>query len=129
MHLTELEFGEHLQQRLEPLLEVLQVDVLTLLDQREHDIHLSALVDLLADALVQTGCLIVVFMECYHWLPARRQLINHTHVEVAIDGHGQRTGNRRGRHYQYMRRVHTLAPQLGPLRHTEAVLLIHHHEP
>ena len=59
MHLTELEFGEHLQQRLEPLLEVLQVDVLTLLDQREHDIHLSSLVDLLADALVHWYRLVV----------------------------------------------------------------------
>ena len=40
-----------------------------------------------------------------HRRPARRQLVEHGHVEVAVHGHRRGAGNRRGRHHQHVRTV------------------------
>ena len=63
-------------------------------------------------------------------LTARRQLVDDAHVQVAIERHGQCAGNGRGRHHQHVGHVvlAALAPQLGPLGHAEAVLLVDHHQ-
>ena len=62
-----------------------------------------------------------------HRLAARGRLVEHRHVEVAVDRVGDRPRNRRGRHHQ---RVRLGLPLLEhrPLEHAEAVLLVDHHE-
>ena len=110
VHLAETEFGEHFEERGEAFLKVLQVELLALLDEREHDIHLSALAYLLADAVVETRCLVVVFMYCHHGLASWRQLVYHAHVEIAVDGHGECARYRCGGHHEHVGRILALAP-------------------
>ena len=59
---------------------------------------------------------------------ARRQLVEHRHVEVAVDGHGRGARDRRGRHHQHVGHglARALVPQRGPLLDAEAVLLVDH---
>ena len=57
-------------------------------------------------------------------LAARRQFVDDTHVEVAVDGHGEGAGDGGGGHHQYVGRVLALAPQSGTLLYAEAVLLV-----
>ena len=57
------------------------------------------------------------------------QLVNDTHIKVAIDSHGQGSRNGRCRHHEHVRRIVVLAPQLRPLRHAKTVLLIDNGEP
>ena len=59
-----------------------------------------------------------------HGFAPRRQLVDDGDVEVAVDGHGQGAGYGRGGHHQHVRRPDVLGPELGPLRHAEAVLLV-----
>ena len=54
----------------------------------------------------------------------RWEFVDHTHVEVAIERHGEGARDGGGGHHQYMGRVLTLAPEFGALGDTEAVLLI-----
>ena len=61
-------------------------------------------------------------------LAARGQLVDDAHVEVAVDGHGERTGDGGGRHHQHMGRVVALSPEAGALGHTETVLLVDDHQ-
>ena len=61
---------------------------------------------------------------------SRRQLVQHAHVQIAVERERQRARNRRGGHHQHIR----LAPdsgflhQLEALHHAETVLLVHHHQ-
>ena len=59
-----------------------------------------------------------------HGFATRWQLVDDRDVEVAIECHRQGAGNRCCRHNEHMWRVGTLAPQLGTLGHTEAVLFV-----
>ena len=110
VHLTQAEFRESLTQHFEALLQVLQVDLFTLLDEREDDIHLSPLIDLLTDAVVERRHAGVEDVRGADGLATWRQLVDDTHVEIAIERHGQRARNRRCCHHQYMRRVGALTP-------------------
>ena len=126
MNLAELKLGEYLAQARIALLEVLQVELGALLDERKHDVNLSSLVDLLSDAVVETGRLVVILVQGDDGLAARRQFVDDAHVEVAIDGHGQCARYGRGGHDEYVWRFLALGPQFGALGHTKSVLLVDH---
>ena len=57
-------------------------------------------------------------------LPSGRKLVEHGYVEISVQGHGQRAGNRRGGHHQHVRRDSCLRPEFRALLHAEAVLLV-----
>ena len=61
-----------------------------------------------------------------HGLTTWRQLVDHTHVEVAVKRHGKGARNRSSGHHQHVWWVLALAPEFGTLGHTETVLLIDH---
>ena len=128
MHLAEPEFGEDLFQHFEAVFEVLQVALLALFNQGEDDIHLSPFVDLLTDTIVEGGHTGVEDVCGSHGFAAWRQLIDHTDIEVAIEGHRQRTGDGRCRHHQHVGRIGALAPKFCTLGHPETVLFIYDHE-
>ena len=88
MNLAEAEFRKGLLQRLITFLQILQVHLLTLLDEREDDVNLSAQLYLATDALVETRQLVVELMQGSYGLSARRQLVYYAHIQVAINGHG-----------------------------------------
>jgi hypothetical protein len=106
------------------VLKVLQIEILVLLDEWIDDIHLSAQVYLLGDELVD-GCaaLDVVVKRVYGFAP-RREFVDDTHMQVAIDSHRQCARDRGGSHYQNMGRTDIFLPEFGTLRHTKAVLLV-----
>ena len=56
---------------------------------------------------------------------ARRQLVNDTHLQIAIYGHRESARDRSGGHDKDMRWTRILVPQFGALRHTKAVLLVY----
>ena len=99
MNLAETELREHLLQHFEAVLQILQVYLLTLFDEGEDDIHLSSLAYLVADAVVERRQGTVEDVLCHHRLTARWQLIDDTDVEVAIEGHRQRSRYGCRRHY------------------------------
>ncbi len=125
MHLAQPELRKHLAQRFIAFLQVLQVTFLAFLDKRKDNIHLSALVDLLSDALIEACHLRVKLMYGHDGLASGWQLVYNAHVEVAVYGHGQGARNGRSRHHQHVGWVVALAPKLGPLRHAKAVLLVY----
>ena len=85
---------------------------------------MAAGVYLLADTLIETGQLVIIFVLGVDGLAARRQFVDDTHIEVAIDGHGKCTGDRGGGHHQHMGGIGALAPQTCTLGNTEAVLFV-----
>ena len=124
VYLTQFEFRECLFQRFVTFFQVLQVALLAFLDQRKDDIYLSAEINLAADALIETGELGIKLMQRLYRFSARWQFINHAHVQIAINGHGEGTWDRSGSHHEDMRRILALVPQFGSLCYTEAMLLI-----
>ena len=108
--LAQPEFGEHLAKHLKSIFQVLEVDLLALFYQREHHIYLSAKPHLLADALVEAGELGVEDVLGMDWFASGWQFVDDTHVEVAIEGHGESAGNRGGGHHEHMGRSGALAP-------------------
>ena len=105
-----------------------RLHLLGLLDERAHHVRLPAGGDLGPQPLPHGG------------LPGRLghrrggdagppggQLVEARHVQVAVDGHGGRARDRRGRHDQQVRQAAGAAgTQGGALLHAEAVLLVHH---
>ena len=110
MHLAQTEFGEGLKQHLETLFQILQVNLLALFDEGEDNIDLPPFSNLLADAVIERGHTGVEDMGGAYGFASRRQFVDDTHVQVAVERHGQCTGDRRGCHHQYMGRVGALAP-------------------
>ena len=110
MNLAEAEFRKGLLQRLITFLQILQVHLLTLLDEREDDVNLSAQLYLVTDALVETRQLVVELMKGSYGLSAWRQLVYYAYIQVSINGHGEGARDRGGCHYQHMRRIGTLCP-------------------
>ena len=125
--LTEPELGEGLFQYLVAILQILQVALLRLFDEREDDIHLTTFPDLLTDAVVEGGHAGIENMGGPDGFATWWEFVDHTHVEVAIERHGEGTRDRGGGHHQYMGRVLTLAPEFGALGDTETVLFIDDH--
>ena len=103
---------------------IFHVALLALLDEWIYDICLPALLQLTPQGGIEIGPAIVVLQERVDGLPTGRQLVDDRYVEVAIDGHGKRTGYRGCRHDQHVGRNGVFLPQLGTLRHAEAVLFV-----
>ena len=61
-------------------------------------------------------------------LASRRQFIDNRDVQITIQSHGKRTGDRRGSHYQHMRRTRVFLPKLGTLGDTKPMLFVNHHQ-
>ena len=109
--------------------EVFVIHGLGLLDERIYDIDLPSLGDLLLHEAEQAQPRRIGVMYGLDRPSSRRELVDHRDVEVAVEGHGQRAGNRRGGHHEDVRRLLVLRPEPGALLHAEAVLLVDHHEP
>ena len=58
---------------------------------------------------------------------ARRHLVDHGDVQIAVERERKRARNRRGRHHQHVRR-RALFHQFLALQDAEAVLLVHDHQ-
>ena len=104
MDLAHAELGESLTERLESVLEILQVDFLALLDKREDAVDLSALTDLPADAFVEGSCVGVEDVCGSDGLSAWWQLVDDAYVEVAVERHGQGARDGRGCHDEDVRK-------------------------
>ena len=63
-------------------------------------------------------------MERFDRTASRGQFVDHRHVEVAVHGHGQRAGDRRGGHHEDVGRLFVLGPEPRALLHAEAVLFV-----
>ena len=103
------------------------VDLVAVLDDRQHDVGLPALGDLLAHERVGLVATLLGACRGAHRLAARRQVADHRDVEIAVRGQRQRAGNRRGRHDQDVGKP-ALAAQARALADAEAVLLVDDHE-
>ena len=128
MHLADLIFWKLLANVHVTLFQVLDVHLFTLLYQRIHDVYLTAFLNLFPHELVHAFPAVVKLMNGLDRLSAGRQFINDRHIQVAIQGHGQRTGNRGGCHNKHMRRTGILSPQFGPLGYSKTVLFVNHHQ-
>ena len=126
MHLAEAVGGEYLLQVGKTCFQVLQVHLLALCYQWIDHIHLSAFAHLLAYALIEANHLVFILMQGHDGFSAWRQFVYHTHVEVAIDGHGEGARNWCGCHHEYVGWIVVFAPQLCPLSHSKTVLLVYH---
>ena len=95
--------------------------------QRADDEHLMALLHLLADKAVEPRPVFLAQSEGLHCLPSRRQLIDHGHIQIAVDDKSQRPGDRGGGQHQ---RVWggALVGQGGALFYAEAMLFIGDHQ-
>ena len=153
MHQT----GTHLRQRRLQLLArvdgVLQVQRLGLFHQRADPVGLPSLGHPAPHVLHHLVAARIGNQLGRHRLAPRRQLVDHRHVQISIEGHRQRARNRRRRHHQLVRQeavlpgsglcrvlrspctLHLFGGRAGipralpaqrqPLRHAEAVLLVH----
>ena len=108
--------------------EVLVVHRLRLLDERIDDVDLPPFGDLLPHEAEQFEPRGVGVVECLDGPPSRRQLVDHRHVEIAVEGHRQRAGDRRGGHHEDMGRLEVLGPEPRALLDAEAVLFVDHDE-
>ncbi len=127
MHDTDLVLldGEFPAQHLITLHQVFQVHLLALLDERKHDVNLAALRNLLLHEPENPHPVVLRAVRGGDWLAARRQLVYHRHVEVAVERHGEGAGNGRGRHHEHVRgQWLAFFPKGSPLRHAESVLLV-----
>ena len=104
------------------------VDLVAVLDDRQHDVGLPALGDLLAHERVRLVAALLRAGGGAHRLPPRRQVANHRDVEVAVRRQRQRARNRRRRHDEDVGKP-PLAAQAGALTDAEAMLLVDDHEP
>ena len=124
VYLAQAEFCEHLLQGLVAVFQVFQVALLAFLDQGKHDVDLSAGSYLAPYALIEGAELLVVVVLGRHGFAARGQFVDHAHVEVAVDGHGESARYGGGCHHENMGRPLAFGPQARPLFYTEAVLLV-----
>ena len=95
-----------------------------LLNQRIHQVNLTAFGDLIFQKLKhpQSGC--VGAVHGLDGLPARRQFVQHAGVQIPVRRHGQRPWNGGRRHHQDVRSDLRFLPKLGALGDPKAVLLV-----
>ncbi len=95
-------------------------------NQRIDDVCLPACGHLLAHELPNLFSALLAHAARHNGRAARRQLINHAHFQVAIDGERERAWDGRRRHHQHVRIAAAgLLHQREALPYAEAVLLIH----
>ncbi len=104
----------------------LRVELVGLLDQRADPVNLAACTRGFTDASEHVVALVVVDHHGRHRRAARRQLVDHRHVEIRIQRLRQRARDRRRRHDHLVRRgsLGPLVAQRQALLHAEAVLLV-----
>ena len=112
------------------LLSRTDIQILRLLDQRCHDIHLPARFHLLPGEVITIFPLRLRQAVRRHRRAAGRQLINDGYVKITVDHHRQRSGDRRRRHDQHVGTSlpGPFLPQPDPLVYTETVLFIGDHQ-
>ena len=121
--LGQLGRGETLQR----LLGRRDLQLLALPDQRAHDVRLAPVGDLGAHVGPHLGLQQPALGPAGHdRRPARRHLVEHAHVEIAVDGHRGGARDRRRRHHEHVGHgaVGRLRPQRRALLDAEAVLLV-----
>ncbi|KAF5063245.1 hypothetical protein DSECCO2_296660 [anaerobic digester metagenome] len=111
-----------------PLFQVFQVQRLTFLNQGIDDISLPSGFYLFANKLIKCSPLLVVPVQGLHRFSSGRQFINHGDIQIAVDRHGERTGDRGGRHHQNVWRMLVLRPKFRTLRHTKTMLFVDNHK-
>ena len=104
--------------------QIFVVEGRALLNQRIHEVNLTAFGDLVFQKLKHPQPRRVGSVHGLDGLPARRQLVQHTGVQIAVRRHGQGSGYGGCRHHQDVRRDLRLLPKLGALGDPEAVLLV-----
>lgn len=104
--------------------EVFEIAFLTFFDEGIDDVDLSALGNLLPNAGVEAGGLVIVFVKGLDGFAAGRKLVDDADVEVAVEGHGQRSRNGCGGHHEYVRRGGTFLPEFGALLDAETMLFV-----
>ena len=85
--------------------------------------------DLLADSVVEGGHTGVEDVGGPYGFTTWWELVDHTHVEIAIEGHGERAWDGCGSHHQHVGRICALTPELGTLSHTKTVLFVDDNKP
>ena len=83
----------------------LRFDLVGLFDQRADDERLPPFFDLRADERISALALGGQHDARLDRLAARRHLIDHREIEIAVEGQRQRARNGRGRHHQHVRTV------------------------
>src|ERR1051325_4449152 len=94
-------------------------------DERKDDERLMSLLNLIANESVATLAFVRVQEVRLNGLAAWRHFVEHGEIKIAIDGERERAWDRSGGHHQQVW-VRAFIPQRRPLRHAEAMLLIHH---
>ena len=94
------------------------------LDGRADDVDLMPRRNLLVQKAVHVAALFAGDEPCFDGLAARRQLVQHRNIQVAVHEQPQRARDGRGAHDQQVRAL-CLARQQAALPHAEAVLLVH----
>ena len=97
--------------------------LLVFLHHRADDEDLPPLADQLADKAVEPRAVALVHGEGVHLLPARRQLVDDGHVQIAVEDQRERARDGRGGHDQHVGPL-PLADQRRALPDAEAVLLV-----
>ena len=95
--------------------EVLVVHRLRLLDERVDHVDLPSAGDLLAHEAEQAQPRRVGVADRAYGPAAGGSFVDHRHVEVAVEGHGQRAGDGCGGHHQDVGRPRVLGPEARPL--------------
>jgi hypothetical protein len=108
--------------------EVLVVEFFGLFDERINHVNLPAEGDFFFEKTPQRQAVGVGAVQRLNGFAARRKLVNHRLLKVAVQAHGKCARNRRGRHHQHVRCRTVLGQQLRALRHPKAVLLVDHRE-
>ena len=94
------------------------------LNGRADDVDLMPRRDLLVQKAVHVAALFAGDEPRFDGLAARRQLVQHRNIQVAVHEQPQRARDGRGAHDQQVRAL-CLARQQAALPHAEAVLLVH----
>ena len=80
----------------------MQIHFLVLFDERIDDVYLSAGLYLLAQEGIYLCAALQVVVDSLDRLAAGWQFVDDRYLQIAIDGHSQRTGDRRSRHNKDM---------------------------
>ena len=127
MHQTDRQPGQSSLQPRQRVSGRLQLQRLAFLNQRANPIGLLPFLTGVQHKTLHIVAAHLINQQRFNRRAVRRQLVNGRHVQIGIKTHGQRARNRRGRHHQLVHFV-PFVFQCQPLRHAEAVLLIHNHQ-
>ncbi len=108
-----------------PIHQILVIQCFGFLDQWVNDINLSSFFYFIFDEPKDLQAIAIESVHRFNGFSARRQLIDHRNIQVAVQAHGQGSRDRSGRHHQYVGGRLVFVPKLGALCHTKSVLFVH----